>query len=221
MAHHLAELLVRAKSAKGVEKEAAEDRVSQVILGLWAQRHCGNRQLDPMTKYVKAAEVLAAIHPSNGRFAIWDHPGAHGRASLTLQVFDIAAKLALFEIVELIQDLPIEVAKPVAEFLSKEEKNYLEAVRKARDQLAALTDVRLENNEELHVGYPDLHQGRCTLFERLQLEMVKLSTNYPSERGGLCETDDSAPPNDNSVSKPASIRRVRSSKKRDRDKASE
>lgn len=64
MAHHLAELITTAKAAEGEEKQRAEDRASELILKLWANRRGLPGQADPLHGHLEAIKVLGAMLPT-------------------------------------------------------------------------------------------------------------------------------------------------------------
>lgn len=64
MAHHLAELITTAKTAEGEEKQRAEDRASELILKLWANRRGLPGHADPLHGHLEAIKVLGAMLPT-------------------------------------------------------------------------------------------------------------------------------------------------------------
>lgn len=183
MAHHLAELLVAAKSADVVERRAAEDRVAALIPRIWEQRHADSLRMNPLAAYVKATQVLAAIHPTTHRFAPMNPPGTPTRITLSLEAFDLASRLALLGVVELLPEMPPKVAAAVEEFLSAEERDFLRAARKTYDLLA--TAPVANATREKRAAPPslsDVESVRSELLERLHAVVGTLLESPPADR---------------------------------------
>ena len=64
MAHHLAELITTAQTAKGEPKQQAEDRAAELILKLWVNRRALPTPADPLHGYLAAIKTLGAMLPS-------------------------------------------------------------------------------------------------------------------------------------------------------------
>lgn len=170
MAHHLAELLVAARSVDTEKREAAEDRVVALILRLWAHRHAAPARLNPLNEYTKAVQVLAAIHPTTHRFAPLDTPGTPTRTVLSLEIFDLASRLAVLGLVELLPEVPPKVAAAAQKFLSAEEVDFLQAARTTYDLLStAPASGTTRQKKTAATGSGDVESVRLKLLERLQV----------------------------------------------------
>ncbi len=168
MAHHLAELLVEARTADAEKRGAAEDRAAALILRLWAHRHVAPPRLNPLTEYAKASQVLAAMHPTTHRFAPLNPPGTPTRTVLSLEVFDLASRLAVLGLVELLPEVTPKVATAVEEFLSAEEADFLRAARRTYDLLAtAAATATTRRVNTAATGPNDVESARLKLLERL------------------------------------------------------
>lgn len=64
MAHHLAELITTAQTAKGELKQQAEDRATDLILKLWTHRRALPTPADPLHGHLAAIKVLGAMLPT-------------------------------------------------------------------------------------------------------------------------------------------------------------
>lgn len=175
MAHHLAELLVEAKSADIAERRAAEDRVAALIPRIWEQRHADSLRLNPLAEYAKATQVLAAIHPTTHRFAPMNPPGTPTRTALSLEAFDLTSRLAVLGLLELLPEVPPQVVSAVEKFLSTDEKDFMRAARKTYELLATApaTDVT-RRKRAAATGQVEIESARLELLERLQSVVEKL-----------------------------------------------
>lgn len=183
MAHHLAELLVAARSADAEERRAAEDRAATLIPRLWAQRHVAPLGLNPLAAYAKAAQVLAAIHPTAHRFAPMNPPGTPTRTALSLEAFDLASRLAVLGLVEVLPEVPPKVATAVEKFLATEERDFLRAARRTYDLLAtAPVTVTARRKKTASTGPDDVESARLKLLERLQAVVGTLLESPAAER---------------------------------------
>ena len=170
MAHHLAELLVAARTDDAEKREAAEDRVAALILRLWAHRHVAPPRLNPLTEYAKAAQVLAAIHPTTHRFAPLNPPGTPTRTVLSLEVFDLASRLAVLGLVEFLPEVPPKVAAAAEKFLSAEEVDFLRAARRTYDLLStAPATGTTRQKKTAATGSGNVESARLKLLERLRV----------------------------------------------------
>jgi hypothetical protein len=168
MAHHLAELLVESRIADADKRGAAEDRAAALTLRLWAHRHVAPPRLNPLTEYAKAAQVLAAIHPTTHRFAPLNLPGTPTRTVLSLEVFDLASRLAVLGLVELLPELPPKVATAVEKFLSADEADFLLAARRTYDLLGtAAATATTRRVKTVATGPSEVESARLKLLERL------------------------------------------------------
>ena len=167
MTHHLAELLVSANCADVEERRAAEDRVAALIPRIWAQRHVAPLGMNPLAAYAKAAQVLAAIHPTTDRFAPSSPPGTPTRAALSLEAFDLTSRLAVLGLVELLPEVPPKVATAVEKFFSAEEMDFLRAARKTYDLLALAAGAR-KGKKSAAIDLADVESARLKLLMRLQ-----------------------------------------------------
>lgn len=179
MAHHLAELLLATRSADAEERRTAEDRAASLILRLWAQRHVAPLGLNPLAAYAKAAQVLAAIHPTTHRFAPLNPPGTPTHIALSLDAFDLASRLAVLGLVELLPEMPPKAATAVEKFFSAEETDFLRAARRTRDLLAT-GSARRKNTAA--IGPSDLEGARLKLLERLQVIVGTLVERTAKDR---------------------------------------
>jgi len=183
MAHHLAELLVAARSADAEERRAAEDRVVTLVPRLWAQRHVAPPGLNPLTAYAKAAQVLAAIHPTTHRFAPLNPPGTPTRTALSLEAFDLASRLAVLGLVEVLPEVPPKVATAVEKFLSAEETDFLRAARRTYDLLATATAIDTTRRKKTAATGPgDVEGARLKLLQRLQAVVGTLLESPAADR---------------------------------------
>lgn len=175
MAHHLAELLVAARSADVAERGAAEDRVAALIARIWEQRHVASPRLNPLAEYAKAAQVLAAIHPTTNQFAPLNLSGTSTRTVLSLEAFDLASRLAVLGLVEVLPDVPPKVATAVEKFLSAEEMDFLRAARKIYDLLATAPATAAASKKKAAApSLGDVESARLRLLARLQAVVEKL-----------------------------------------------
>lgn len=170
MGHHLAELLVAARTGDAEKREAAEDRVAALILRLWAHRHAAPPRLNPLTEYAKAAQVLAAIHPTTHRFAPLNPPGTPTLTVLSLEVFDLASRLAVLGLVEILPEVPPKVAAAAEKFLSAEEVDFLRAARRTYDLLlTAPATGTTRQKKTAATGSSNVESARLKLLERLRV----------------------------------------------------
>lgn len=168
MAHHLAELLVAARSADAEERRAAEDGAAALIPRLWAQRHIALPGLNPLAAYAKAAQVLAAIHPTTHRFAPLNPRETPTRTALSLEAFDLASRLALLGLVELLPEVPPKVASAVEKFLSSEEADFLRVARRTYDLLeTAAATPTTKQAKTAATGQSYVESARLKLLNRL------------------------------------------------------
>jgi hypothetical protein len=181
MAHHLAELMLEARSADVAERRAAEDRVSALIPRIWEQRHADSLRLNPMAEYAKATQVLAAIHPTTHRFAPMNPPGTPTRTALSLEAFDLASRLVVLGLVELLPEVPPEMATAVEKFLSTEEKDFLRAARKTYELLATAPATGTTRRKRAAATGPgEIESARLELLERLQSVVETMLLKSPT-----------------------------------------
>lgn len=189
MAHHLAELLVAAKNADNAERQVAEDRVANLILRIWAYRNAEPIGITPLATYAKAAQVLAAIHPKEGFFAPLGLSEAPTRIARSLKVFDLASRLTVLSLADILPNSPPGVEEIVEKFLSGEETNFLAAARATYDLLASDTS----NQSGKRKRYPktaseEIERSRSELLQRLQTavgDLVSSSAENTSTETGV------------------------------------
>lgn len=189
MAHHLAELLVAAKNADDAERPAAEDRVANLILRIWAHRNAEPIGITPLAPYAKAAQVLAAIHPKERFFAPLSLREAPTRIARSLEVFDLASRLTVLSLADIFPNPPPGVGEIVERFLSGEEKNFLAAARATYDLLASdLSNEPGKRKRSSKTASEEIERSRSELLQRLQNavgELIESSTaNAPTETVG-------------------------------------
>jgi hypothetical protein len=131
-----AELLAKAESSKGQERAKAQDRTAELVLKIWDSRRNFPHRADPLSIYPKAAEVLAAIHPTTERFSIWKQPNRLSLPSLSLNIFDLASRVALLGLLDVIPKEEKQPPLSVKSMLSKPEAAYLDAIRGVHDLLS-------------------------------------------------------------------------------------
>ncbi|WP_156775521.1 hypothetical protein [Hydrogenophaga sp. RAC07] len=189
MAHHLAELLVAAKNADHAERPAAEDRVANLILRIWAHREANPIGITPLARYAKAAQVLAAIHPKEGFFAPLSLREAPTSVARSLEVFDLASRLAVLSLADILPNPPPGVEEIVEQFLSGEEKDFLAAARATYDLLASGPSNGSGNRKRSAItASEEIERSRSNLLQRLRTavgELVESSAeNAPAETVG-------------------------------------
>jgi hypothetical protein len=189
MAHHLAELLVAAKDADDAERPAAEDRVANLILRIWAQRDTEPIGITPLASYAKAAQVLAAIHPKERLFAPLSLQEVPTRVARSLEVFDLASRLTVLSLADILPNPPPGVEEIFEQFLSGEEKNFLAAARATYDLLASdISNESGKRNRSSKTATEEIERTRSELLQRLKNaieEFVERSTaNVPTETVG-------------------------------------
>ena len=189
MAHHLAELLVAVESADDAERPTAEDRVVNLILRIWAHRGAEPMGISPLAPYAKAAQVLAAIHPKERLLAPLSLRHAPTRIARSLEVFDLASRLTVLSLADILPNPPPEVGEIVERFLSGEEKNFLAAARATYDLLASdLPNESGKRKRSSKTASEEIESSRSKLLQRLQDavgELVESSTaNAPTETAG-------------------------------------
>lgn len=189
MAHHLAELLVAAKDADDAERPAAEDRVANLILRIWAQRDAEPIGINPLAPYAKAAQVLAAIHPRERLFAPLSLREAPTRVARSLEVFDLASRLTVLSLADILPNPPPGVEEIFERFLSDEERNFLAAARATYDLLASdLSNESGKRKRSSKAAPEEIERSHSELLQRLQTavgELVESSTaNAPTEAVG-------------------------------------
>lgn len=184
MAHHLAELLVAAKNADDAERLVAEDRVANLILRIWAHRNAEPIGITPLAPYAKAAQVLAAIHPKERLFAPLSLGEAPTRIARSLEVFDLASRLTVLSLADILPNPPPGVEEIVERFLSGEEKNFLAAARATYDLLASdLSKESGKRKRSSKTASEEIECSRSELLQRLQNavgELVASSTENTS-----------------------------------------
>lgn len=175
MAHYLAEQLEAASKATGTKKDKLERDVSDLILRIWAQRHSLPGNVSPLASYEKAANVLAAIRSGAGAFAPWRTPPASRTASLALECFDLASKLALLGLFDLIPQQATEVPEPVEKFLRADEGLFLCNIQDAYSALAAcFPEIEQPRSPAVSDG-EDFRDARSKLVQRLQEKLTELA----------------------------------------------
>lgn len=93
LAHHVAELMVRADEASGPDKAAAEARVVDIILKLWANRRALPAQADPLGGYRRAITVLGALAPEANPWA--RHSGSGTEEALLRELFETMSRVVV------------------------------------------------------------------------------------------------------------------------------
>jgi hypothetical protein len=73
LAHHLAELMLKAANATGPEKEQAEREAVDLILKLWMHRRALPAPVDPLGGYREAIAVLGRLMPDGNPFRHYRH----------------------------------------------------------------------------------------------------------------------------------------------------
>nr|WP_315494253.1 hypothetical protein [uncultured Rhodoferax sp.] len=189
MAHHLAELLVAARKADDVERQVAEDRVANLILRIWAHRNAEPIGITPLAPYAKAAQVLAAIHPKERFFAPLSLREAPTRIARSLEVFDLASRLTVLSLADILPNPPAGVAEIVERFLSGDEKNFLAAARATYELLARdLSNESGKRKRSSKTVSEEIERSRSELLQRLQNAVGELvegsAANAPTETIG-------------------------------------
>ncbi|MGB7421821.1 MAG: hypothetical protein WA917_08100 [Comamonas sp.] len=189
MAHHLAELLVAAKNADDAERRVAEDRVANLILRIWTHRNAEPIGITPLAPYAKAAQVLAAMHPKERFFAPLSPREAPTSIARSLEIFDLASRLTVLSLADILPNPPPGVREIVERFLSGEEKNFLAAARATYDLLASdLSNQSGKRKRSSKTASEEIVRSRLELLQRLQNavgELVESSTaNAPTEMVG-------------------------------------
>jgi hypothetical protein len=85
LAHHLAELMLKAANATGREKEEAERQAVDVILKLWVHRRALPSPVDPLGGYREAIAVLGRLMPDGDPWRHYRHN--HGYEGLLQEMF--------------------------------------------------------------------------------------------------------------------------------------
>jgi hypothetical protein len=129
MAHHLAELLTEAEHAKGSRGREVKESVADLILKIWDRRRLLQSRVDPLATYKKGAEVLAAINASAGAFSNWAPARAPTQASLSLDIYALASRLALLGVVETLPKSPGAIHPVVESMLAPAEREFLGAAQ--------------------------------------------------------------------------------------------
>lgn len=93
MAHHLAELITAAQTAKGKAKQQAEDRAADLILKLWANRRSLPASADPLYGHLDAIKVLSAMLPSSNPWRRFQR--GDSVESLLCDMFDALVQLVM------------------------------------------------------------------------------------------------------------------------------
>ncbi|KGG96074.1 hypothetical protein [Comamonas thiooxydans] len=175
MAHHLAELLVAAKNADDAERQGAEDRVANLILRIWAHRNAEPIGITPLAPYAKAAQVLAAIHPDERFFTPLSLREAPTRIARSLEVFDLASRLTVLSLTDVMPNPPPGVEEIVKQFLSDEEKDFLAAARATYDLLASsLPNESGKRKRSVKTASEEIERTRSDLLQRLQTAVGEL-----------------------------------------------
>lgn len=180
MAHHLAELLVAAKSADDAERPAAEDRVANLILRIWAHRGAEPMGITPLAPYTKAAQVLAAIHPKDRLFTPLTLREAPTRIARSLEIFDLASRLTVLSLADILPTRPPGVEEIVEQFLSGQEKDFLAAARATYDLLASnLSNDPGKRKRSAKTDSEEIDRSRSELLQRLQIAVEELVESSP------------------------------------------
>lgn len=93
MAHHLAELITAAQTAKGKAKQQAEDRAADLVLKLWANRRSLPASADPLYGHLDAIKVLSAMLPSSNPWRRFQR--GDSVESLLCDMFDALVQLVM------------------------------------------------------------------------------------------------------------------------------
>lgn len=75
VAHHLAELITTAQTAKGEVKRVAEGHAADPILKLWTNRRALLAPADPLHGHLPAIKVLSAMLPTGDPWRRFQHAG--------------------------------------------------------------------------------------------------------------------------------------------------
>jgi hypothetical protein len=96
-------------------------------------------------------------------------PGSPPCTAHFLEAFDLASRLAVLGLVELLPEVPPQVATAVEKFLSEEEKDFLRAARKTYELLAtAPATGTTRRKRSAATGQGEIESARLVLLERLQ-----------------------------------------------------
>lgn len=169
MTHHLAELMSKVEQAEGEERERAAAQTSELILKIWENRRNLPCQADPLLTYQRAADVLAAIHPRTERFEILERFNKPTLASLSLELFDLASRVALLGLFDVLPERKRDIPSSVQERLSESEAAYLASIQgvyKLFSNNAGKKDDTEHENEN-NWRELDIMQSRRELLERL------------------------------------------------------
>ncbi|MEE4148156.1 hypothetical protein [Pseudomonas viridiflava] len=192
MAHHLAELLVAAKNADDAERPAAEDRVANLILRIWDHRGAEPMGINPLAPYTKAAQVLAAIHPKDRLFTPLILREAPSRIARSLEIFDLASRLTVLSLADILPTHPPVVEKIVEQFLSGPEKDFLAAARATYDLLASnISNNPGKRKRSAKTDSEEIERSRSELLQRLQIAVGELVESSP--KNVTTETVDDIP----------------------------
>lgn len=165
MAHYLAEQMDTVDRSSGAKKRQAQQRVSKLIMEIWAQRNSLHGRANPLTDYARASHVLASIQLGTDIGTPWRALHPPSEAMLTIQIFEQASRLALLGIFELIpEDIP-ELPASVARLLSAEEGDLYTGIRETYDTLA----LEFSQNE----GSTPLTATSISKINEVMIELLK------------------------------------------------
>lgn len=68
MAHHIAELIVAARTAPSEQEQSAREQCAVAIMELWAHRSCLSLNIRPFSDFEAVFRVLASLDPENEGF---------------------------------------------------------------------------------------------------------------------------------------------------------
>lgn len=165
MAHYLAEQLDAVKKSSGAKKQQAQQRVSKLILEIWAQRSSLHGRANPLLDYARASHALASIRSGTDIGAPWRAMHPPSEAMLTIQIFEQASRLALLGIFELLPEDEPELPESVAKLLSSEERDLYNGIREAYDTLAL--------ELAMHKGPRSSAESAKTKFNEAMIELLQ------------------------------------------------
>lgn len=135
MAHHLAELITTAETAKGEAKQQAEDRAVELILKLWANRRELPTPADPLHGHMDAIKVLGALLPTSNPWRYSQRRDSY--SSLLRDIFDQLVNVVISGLL-LTHGMDMRKIEDAEwDALSQEERSLVEALDRWRDFFAA------------------------------------------------------------------------------------
>jgi hypothetical protein len=175
MAHHVAELLIAARSAKGRERVDAEDRAARAIQQLWARDIA---RLFLWTRWRRIGKLQKCWPPSTlpttGTLS-GNRPDSSTRASLSLEVFDLASRLALVGLMELLPRTPAKVAAAAQDALSVRSKTFSTLFRRPTNSSRRQLQTTRKSFRLTSGNLTDLEGTRSQLLQSLQSATAKLA----------------------------------------------